>query len=395
MNGTYSIFLQLGLILILTNFARALFIRLKIPYVIALIIIGVLLGPSFFGFVSRNNTFEWIAQVGILILIFEAGITTDVKRIIEESKKASLPAFGGVLVPFIFGFTLSRLFHYDVAASMFIGTIFTATSISISVITLIDVGKLNSIEGRCIVNSAIIDDVLGIILVSFVIGLTVKNTGTATHFYQNELFIATGNIVVFFIVTIAAGLFLIPRIFANTQKLHIENSLLSITLAIIFIYSWFAEHSGLAAITGAYLAGLFIGQTDFSKVLNHELAQVGKSFFIDIFFVSIGLSLNLKGLSIRPFYLVLFVVLALLSKIIGCGLGAKLSRFDNTRALRIGIGMVPRGEVALIIAAMGLKRSLITNDLLSATVIMVIITSLLTPFMIKFSYTTLKKTSFD
>ncbi len=385
--------LQIALILFLANILRALSIKFKLPPVIALILLGIILGPSLLNYVSKSGIIEWLAQIGILFLIFEAGIQTNLSKIREESKKAITPALGGVLFPFIFGFILSYLFHYDFVASLFIGAIFTATSISISVITLMDIDKLKSIEGRCIVNSAIIDDILGILIISFIFGLSIEKT-SSTAIYQSELFLAIIKIIFYFIIAFAVGLYILPAIFLNSKKLNLEGSVLSISVAIIFIYSWFAEMSGLAAITGAYLAGLFIGQTEYRNLINTGISQVGKSLFIDFFFIGIGLTLNLRVLTIKPLFLFLFVILAIISKFFGSATGARLANFDTTRAARIGFGMIPRGEVALIMASMGLNRELISVDVLSATVLMVIFSSLIAPFLIKYSYRKFKKETF-
>ncbi len=394
MNETMTLILQIAIVLFIANILRAVSIRLKIPPVISLIILGLALGPSLLNYLELSATVEWIAQIGILFLIFEAGIQTNLKKMREESKKAVLPALGGVILPFIAGFFLSNFFNYSFISSIFVGIIFAATSISISVITLIDIDKLKSIEGRCIVNSAIIDDILSILLISIVFGLAVETGSADTSLFSNTIFISIVKILSFFLIAFLVGLYLIPTLFHNSKRLYLENSIISISVAIIFIYSWFAEQSGLAAITGAFLAGVFIGQTEYQHEVNSEIAQVGKSFFVDFFFISIGLSLNLSVLSIPVFYLVLFIILAILSKAIGGYLGARFAKFDSTRSFRIGIGMIPRGEVALIIASMALHRNIIDLDILSTTVIMVLVTSVISPFLIKHSFSKLKKDTF-
>ncbi len=393
MNNTMYLILQIALILLLANILRAISLKLKLPPVIALIFLGIVLGPSLFNFVERSGTIEWIAQIGILFLIFEAGIQTNLSKIREESKKAIFPALGGIVFPFLFGLLLAKIFGYGLVSSLFIGAVFTATSISISVITLMDIDKLKSIEGRCIVNSAIIDDVLGILLISFIFGLSVEKTGSS-NIYQSELFLTVIKIIVYFIIAFAVGLYLLPALFVNSKKLRLEGSILSVSVAIIFLYSWFAEMSGLAAITGAYLAGLFIGQTEYRHMINTGISEVGKSLFIDFFFIGIGLAINLRILSINPLYLILFLLLAIISKFFGSAFGARIAKFDTTRSVRIGFGMIPRGEVALIIASMGVQHKLLSVDDLSAVVLMVIITSITAPFLIKFSYRKFRKETF-
>lgn len=393
MNNVIHLIMQIAIVLFLANIFRALSAKFKFPPVISLILLGIILGPSLFNYIEKSGTIEWIAQIGILFLLFEAGTQTNLKRIREESQKAVSPALGGVLLPFLGGFFLAYLSHHSLVGSLFIGTIFTATSISISVITLMEINKLQSIEGRTIINSAIIDDIIGILLISLIFGLSVERT-TGGTFLQNSVLMAILKIFFFFIIAIVVGLYILPAIFNNSKRLNLESSILSFSVATIFIYSWFAEMSGLAAITGAYFAGLFIGQTEQRHLINTGISQVGKSFFIDFFFIGIGLTLNLRVMPFRPVYLILFFILAILTKFIGSSLGARIAQFDTTRAVRIGFGMIPRGEVALIIASMGLRRGLINIDDLSATVLMVIITSIIAPILIKFSYRKLQKETF-
>jgi len=300
---------------------------------------------------------------------------------------------GGIIVPFFTGFILSKLFHYPTLTSLFVGAIFTATSISISVVTLMDLDKLKSIEGRCIINSAIIDDVLGILIISIIFGLSAEKAGVNV-FMNKDIYLSLLKIVLFFVAVFAAGIYLIPAILHNSKKLYLENYIISMSIVFIFIYSWFAEMLGLAAITGAYFAGIFIGQSEYRHLVDTGISQLGKSMFVDIFFISVGLGINLRGLAIKPLYLILFILLAILSKAIGSTVGARFTKFDMTRSIRIGLGMIPRGEIALIIATMGIVNNAIPDDILSATILMIIVTSTLAPILIKFSFNKFKKETF-
>jgi Kef-type K+ transport system membrane component KefB len=392
MNEVYELVLQLAVILFIANLFRAFSLKLKIPPVVSLIVLGILLGPSLINYVDKSHTIEWIAQVGILFLIFEAGMQTNLKRFKEESRKETIPAIGGVILPFIAGFGLSMMYNYSLLSSLVVGVIMTSTSISVSIITLVEINKLNSIEGSCIINSSLMEDILGIMLISVIFGLSADKQQSI--FQNSELIIAIAKIFGFFAITFSIGLLFLPVIYMNSKKLNLEGSILSLSVAVIFLYSWFAELSGLAAITGAYFAGIFIGQTDYRQVVNTGVSNIGKSLFTDFFFISIGLSINLSQLSIKPLYVVLFIVLAIIAKFLGSTMGAKVARFDMTRAIRIGIGMIPRGEVALIIATMGFHRGIIDSDVLSTTVLMVIVTSIISPFLLRSSFTRLHKKTF-
>lgn len=391
MHQTTEIIFSLSIILFLTNITRALSIKFKIPPVIGLILIGKALGPSLLNIVELNRTIEWIAQVGVLFLIFSAGIQTNLQKLKEDSKKASFPAIGGIIVPFLAGFILTYLFNHSLISSIIIGVIFTAASISVPLMTLIDIDKFNSTEGRCIVNSAIINDIFSILLISTLFSITMYQ-GSGSAYYTG--FLPFLKILLFFLIAYLVGRYVIITVFTNNKRLNLESSLLSLSIAVILIYAWFAELLGLEAIMGALLSGFILGQTKAKQFIDSGITQVGKSLFVDIFFVSIGLGLNLRVLSFHPGYLILFIVLAMLSKFFGCFTGALISRFDTVRSLRIGAGLTPRGEVSLIISAAAFHRGLIDTELLSTTIIMVVITSVIAPFLIKLSYATTKKEAF-
>lgn len=384
-----NILLNLAIIIFLSKILGAISSRFKQPPVIGMLVLGVVLGPTVFHLIEPNEIINWIGKVGALFLLFEAGLETDIKRIKADSKQAMLPAFGGIILPFGLGFLISWLVSHDIAQSLILGVIFTATSVSVSVMTLIDLNKLKSIEGRCIVNAAIIDDIVGIILLTFIFGITTNVGGGITAMAMPLLKIA-----IFFIFSLAVGLYVLKPIFVNLKKIAMDNVVVSLAIAVVLLYSWFAEHNGLAAITGAYFAGLIMGQTNYRHQIQEGMSTVGKSFFVDVFFVSIGLEFNLLEIEAEPLFLVGFILLAVLGKIIGSGLGARLTGMDNIRATRIGVGMIPRGEVALIVSNMAVAKNLIHTDILSATILMVIVSAVLTPFLMKFVFTKLEQKAF-
>jgi Kef-type K+ transport system membrane component KefB len=200
------------------------------------------------------------------------------------------------------------------------------------------------------------------------------------------MFLLIGKIFLFFIVAILAGLFILKPFFFNLKKLLLENSVLSLAIVTLFLYSWFAEKAGLAAITGAYCAGLFLGQTDYKLEIRNGISNTGKAFFVDVFFVSIGLEFNLLQVGSNTTFILLFVLFSLLGKMIGSSAGAYFTKFDVSRSARIGIGMLPRGEVALIIANMAFDKGLISDGIVSATVLMVMVSALITPIFLKMSF---------
>ncbi|MCF7792838.1 MAG: cation:proton antiporter [Candidatus Cloacimonetes bacterium] len=381
--------LHLAIIIFFSKILGAISRKLKQPPVIGMLLLGILLGPTFLHFIEPDAVISWIAKIGVLFLLFEAGLETDLKRIKQDSKQAILPASGGILLPFILGGGFTYLLFHNVSQALIVGVIFTATSVSVSVMTLIDLKKLKGLEGRCIVNSAIIDDIVGILLLTIIFGVTSHTTSG-----EGTLTISVVKIIFFFVIAFAMGIFVLQPFFLNLKKINLDNVVISLAIAVVMLYSWIAEISGLAAITGAYFAGLFLGQTQHKNAVQTGITNIGKSFFVDVFFVNIGLEFNLFDIEAEPFFLTGFVLLAIFGKIIGSGVGAKLTNFDLIRSFRIGSGMIPRGEVALIVANMALEKGLVSTDILSATIMMVIVSALITPFLLKIGFTKMGKKSF-
>ncbi len=384
-----NLLINLAIIIFASKAFGALSKKIKQPPVIGMLLLGIILGPTVFDFIKSGEVISWIAKIGVLLLLFEAGLETDIKRIKDESKQALLPALGGIIFPFIFGYILTFILIGDQTQSLIVGTIFTATSVSISVMSLLDMRKLKSMEGRCIVNSAIIDDIVGILLLTFIFGTL---TGSADSGPAISLSIL--KITIFFTVIIVVGLFVIRPFFLNLKKILLDNVVISLSIAVVLLFSWFAELTGLAAITGAYFAGLFLGQTHHKHSIKKGASDLGKSFFVDVFFVNIGLQFNLFEIEAEPIFLIAFIVFSIVGKLIGSGLGARITGFDLTRSFRISSGMIPRGEVALIVANMALERHLINHDILSATILMVIVSAFITPFLLKYGFVKLGKSTF-
>ncbi|MCD4830018.1 MAG: cation:proton antiporter [Candidatus Cloacimonetes bacterium] len=393
----HNLLLQLALILFASKLLSALFRRMGQPPVIGMLLLGVVLGQLCL--VHDGEVIRWIARIGVLFLLFEAGLETDLKRIREEARRAALPALGGVVLPFGGGFLLSWLQNGQLFHSLVIGIIMTATSVSVSVMTLMDLGKMKGAEGRCIVNAAILDDILGILLLSFVFGLAAGHgaPGEATVHGAAGLIgqlLPLLKIVGFFVAIVLLGRYFFIPLFHNLSRLNLEASAPALAVVAIFFFGWLAEYAEIAAITGAYFAGLFIGQTGYRHTVQREIASAGRLLFIDVFFVHIGLMIDLKHMHSGVAYLAAFIAIALVTKFVGSMAGARLSGFDTLRSLRVGIGMMPRGEVALIVAGMAMQRQLIGPADYSATIMAVIVSAFITPILLKISYTRLQRKTF-
>ena len=369
--------LHLALILIFAKIASSISIKLKMPPVLGMLIIGIILGPSFLDIVKTDIVISYLAKIGVIMLLFSAGLETDIRKMKNQGKISFLTALGGVLTPFLFGYFTALLFGKNSYTAILIGTVLTATSVSVSVMTLLEMKRLHSPEGTSILEAAIIDDIIGILLLTFVFGLHSNNTNIAWSIEK---------IFIFFTLTFLIGFFLIKPVLFYSKKLNIDYSVLSIALAICFFFAWGAKISGVAEVTGAYFAGLFIGQTDSKRTVMEGIETLGHSFFVSLFFINIGLETHFEYISGNPWFIVSIIFLAILGKVLGAGFGAKLGGFTRVEALRTGIGMIPRGEVALIISSMALAKGIFSQTEFSTVVLLVVVSAIVTPFLLKLSF---------
>jgi len=294
-------------------------------------------------------------------------------------KVAFWSASGGVMLPMIFGAMTAVAFGLPLYwEGIFIGAILTATSVSISAQTLLEIGALRTREGSTILGAAVIDDVMGIIVLSLVVALA-KTSGTETGFDWAALGVVMMRVTLYFSAAVAARR-LLPRVLRWASMLGVSQAVLSAGLVIMFIYAWAAEYVGaVAAITGSYLAGVLIAQTEFKKEIDAGIHPLTYSIFVPLFFISIGLEANGRELGPRAMFTVALVLVAIVAKAVGCGVFARLFGFSTQESLRVGVGMISRGEVGLIVAGYGLANGLIGSDVFSASVLMVLVTTMVTP----------------
>ncbi len=237
--------LHLAVILILSKYVAALAIKFKMPPVLGMIITGILIGPSALDIVKTDIVIQWLAKIGVILLLFTAGLDTDIVQMKSQGKASLLTAGGGVLLPFLLGFFTSRFFGLDNFSSILIGTVLMATSVSVTVMTLIDLKQLHSSEGTTILGAAIIDDVIGILMLTFVFGL---------HGGENNILFSMGKILAYFVLSSLVGFFLFRPIIRFTKRLNVESGVVTIALALCFFFAWAAEKAGMAEITGAYIS---------------------------------------------------------------------------------------------------------------------------------------------
>ena len=382
----YSIFKDLAIIIVFAKFFGVLARKCKAPQVVGEIIAGLLIGPSVLGLVELSEFLAGMAEVGVVLLMFSAGLETDLKELMKTGPVAFLIACAGVFVPLVGG-TLLYMGFYGVApwgseqfyTAVFIGVIMTATSVSITVQALKEMGRLKGKVGTTILSAAIIDDVIGIIVLTFVIGF--KNPDNN----PGKVVIST---VLFFVFAIIVG-YILYRIFKNFDERYPHTRRIPIiSLAICFAFAYVAEkYFGIADITGAYVAGIVLCSMRDSSYIDEKMEVSSYMIFGPVFFASIGLKTSIDSVdgTILLFSLG-FVLVALLTKIIGCGIMAKLCKFNIKDSFKIGVGMMTRGEVALIVSQKGLSVGMISPIYFTAVIFLIIVSSISTPIILKFLY---------
>ena len=325
-----------------------------------------------------------LADVGVILLMFVAGLETDLAEMRRVGKVAFWAAFGGVALPMAGGIAIAVLFGLPLYwEGLFIGTILTATSVSISAQTLMEIGALRSREGATILGAAVIDDVMGIIVLSFIVAFARAST---TGVDLAGVVLVVVRMVAYFAVAVVAGRLLVPLL-RSAGRLPVTQAILSAALVIALIYAWAAEYvGGIAAITGAYVAGVLIAQTPFKHQIDAGIHPLTYSIFVPLFFIGIGLQANGRQLGESVAFTVALVIVAIVSKAVGSGLCSRLLGFSTAESTRVGIGMISRGEVGLIVAGYGLTNGLIGQPVFSASVIMVLATTMVTPPLLKLAF---------
>lgn len=380
---SYEFLLILAVILLSTKVFGLISERVHMPQVVGALLAGVVLGPSVLGLVEETDFLLKTSEIGVILLMFMAGLDTD----LEELKKTGLASFVialiGVVVPLIAGTGLYLVFFPDMGEplhmlkALFIGVVLTATSVSITVETLREMGRLKGKVGTAILGAAIIDDIMGIIVLTLVSAMTDPTV---------QPIAVLGRIVAFFILVVIVG-FVMYRLFrAITNEWSNHRRIAIYALSFCLILSFVAEHYfGIADITGAYFAGLILcNLLEAREYINKKVNILAYMFFSPVFFASMGIKTELDGMtgSLLIFSFALLAV-AIITKIVGCGLGAKLMGFNWSDSLSIGLGMVSRGEVALIVAQKGAQVGLIDSSLFPPIVLVVIVTTLITPILLK------------
>ena len=374
---------ELAVILLSTKVLGIVTKRFALPQVVGALLAGLLLGPAMLGVLQETTLMDQLAELGVIVLMFNAGLETDLGELKKAGRSAFVIALIGVLVPLAGGFVLASLFNQGSDAflqNVFIGVILTATSVSITVETLKEIGKLSTRSGNAILGAAIIDDVLGIVALTIITSLS----GTGAN-----VLLVLVKIAAFFAISVVVWI-LLHRLVEWWFKRYDRDKrrFVVISFAFCLLYAYLAEELfGVADITGAYIAGLIFAKTPRVTYLQDRFDTLSYTLLSPIFFASIGLKVVLPQMSgTIVLFSVLLILWSVVSKILGCGLGSKLCGYSNQDSLRIGVGMISRGEVALIVANNGIAAGLMKDEFFGPVVLMVIATTILTPILLKVVY---------
>lgn len=386
-----ELLIALAIILVAAKGAGILAIRLGQPAVLGELAVGVILGPSLLDMFGREfleeahleETVLLFKELGVVILMFLAGLETSMSEVAKVRKVAIIAGTMGVIFPLVFGSLGTLPFGFDAKEAIFVGIILSATSVSISARTLMEIGVLQSRQGISILAAAVIDDVLVILGLSFFIAFAV-DTGDGGG-GVTEVLTIVGRVALFFAAAAIVGWFVLPRLARWSADAPMSEGILVTAIVVMLVYAWFAEEvGGVALITGAFAAGLLLRPTQVYRVIDEKMHTIAYGFFVPIFFVGVGLSADAGGFEVSDVVLLAVIsVIAVVSKLIGSGLGARLAGEDIRSSVQIGTAMISRGEVGLIVASVGLTQGLIDQNLFSVMVLMVLVTTLVTPILLK------------
>jgi len=392
--NSQTFLLQLLGILIASRMFAEISVRLKFPSVIGELLAGVVLGPSLLGWIEPSQTFRLLAEIGIILLLFEVGLETDVMQLVRAGKKSIAVALSGFILPFVFGFALCFWgFGLEMIVSLFVAGTITATSIGITLRVLADLNRQHSDEAQVILGAAVIDDILGILLLALLYEFSVSGNINFTESGKVLLFV-----VIFFVLAPAAAK-LMSFIIQHFDKASDLPGLIPTSIvSLVLFFAWLAHAIGAPELLGGFAAGLALSRRFFlpfglalhsNPEFNQQVARQMLpiiNLFTPIFFVVVGLSLNLKQVDWHSPFVYIFAGSLFLVAVVGKIAGVMLMRMPLHARWAIGISMVPRGEVGLIFAELGRVNGILVDDVYAATIIVIALTTLLPPFLLRTIY---------
>lgn len=383
--------LQLFLILLLAKVFGELIERAGFPGILGEIFAGIFLGLLLFG--PEGEVLSSFAQLGAIFLLFTAGYTeVNLKELKAASRIAFIPTAFGVVLPFSFGYILGQIFGFGILESLFMGVAFSPTSIGVVVKTLVDLNYLSSRPGMVMLTSAIFDDIIGIFILALVVTMATFNQLPSGM----QLLTIAGKLVIFLIIMSILGYKIFPKLFTYIQRMHVKEAIFAAVIMIALLSSYLSEIFGLHAVIGAFIGGVFLSNVPFAKIedVQRKVSGLAYGIFVPLFFAYIGLSVNLGALQTAGLFTVLVIVLALSGKLIGGFIGSKIIGFDFHESLIFGIGMMPRAGVELVVLSVGRSAGIITDEVFSAIVLMVAVSIMVSPSLLKFAIEFRERRSF-
>ncbi|WP_195986567.1 cation:proton antiporter [Clostridium sp. D53t1_180928_C8] len=384
---SYKYLLDIALILLSTKLLGLITRKFNLPQVVGALLAGVILGPSVFNILHETDFISMMAELGVIVIMFTAGLESDITQLKNTGKDSLIIASFGVLIPLVGGTIVAYIFNdgslttvSSILQNVFIGAILTATSVSITVEALREIGKLSEKTATAILGAAIIDDILGILVLTVITSIADKSVNVGIVFLK---------IFSFFIFALIVG-YLVYILFDKwISKYDIDKRRFVIGAFVICLVLSFSaeEFFGVADITGSFIAGLVLSRNRETKYIAKRFDIISYMLLSPIFFASIGINMELPKMSLSIIVMtIVLVVVAMITKVLGCGLGAKLCGYSKKEVIQIGVGMMARGEVALVIANKGIKMGIMNSYFLPSVIIMIIICAIGTPILLKKSY---------
>lgn len=315
------------------------------------------------------------AEIGVVLLMFRAGLETDWPQLRATGRAATLAACAGVALPLAVGWATGLAFALPGVEALFVGIILTATSVSITAQTLMELGSLRTVEGSTVLGAAVIDDVIGLLVFSFAVAFTGAGA--------SDLAGVVLPLAAFFLVAFGLGGRVLPWIVERSERLRGAEAPVAVALAAAFGLAALAQVSGVAAITGAYVAGLLLNRHGRFEPVAEKVRIVGDAVFVPIFLVKTGMDARVEQLGTVAVFVAALTAVAIVTKVLGCGVGARVAGLTTRQSLVVGVGMISRGEVAVIVAGLALSAGTITSQIFSAAVVVVLATTLVTPPLLR------------
>ena len=389
-------FLHLLLILLTARLFAEIATRLRIPSVIGEITAGILLGPSLLGMIENDGTIRLLAEIGIILLLFEVGLKTDARRLIEAGSKSTIVAIGGFIMPFLLGFLVAYwLLEMELLVSLFIGGTLTATSIGITVRVLSDLGRQHHREGQIVLGAAVLDDILGVLLLALIYEFSIGGGISILNASKVLLFVT-----VFFVLAPLAAM-LMSRLIRHLDTISEIPGLIPTTIvSLVLFFALLAHAIGAPELLGGFAAGLALSRRfflpfglaiktnkKFARAIARQMSPI-ISLFTPIFFVSVGLSLNLQEIEWSSVFVWGLTGALLIAAVVGKVAGALLLREKLPHKLMIGIAMIPRGEVGIVFAELGRVSGICCNEVYASLILVILLTTMVPPFVMRWLYRT-------